>query len=320
MSTVPGPHPSSPTHVVLGAGPVGSTLAHQLAARGERVRVVSRSGGGPDEPGIERVRTDASDSAALRAVTAGAAVIYNALNPPYHRWAAEWPALHRTVMDAAAAHDAVLVLVDNLYAYGPTGSRPLSPDLPQAATGTKGRVRAQMADDLLAAHRAGRLRATIARASDYVGPLVTVAQLGERVVPRVLAGKSVQVLGSLDQPHSLAYVPDVARTLVTIGADERAWGRVWHVPSAPARTQREVIEAMARLAGTTVRIGTLAPALLRLVGLVNPVVRELGEVRYQFAEPFVVDASATEATFGITPTPLDDALAATVDWYRSRAR
>lgn len=318
MSTPTTPFRPSPTHLVLGAGAVGTTLALQLADRGERVRLVSRSGSGPDHPAIERVRADASSAGAVLAVAAGAAVIYNALNPPYHRWAAEWPTLHRNAMDAAAAHGAVLVLVDNLYAYGPTGGRPLSPDLPQAATGTKGRVRAQMAEELLAAHRAGRLRATIARASDYVGPLVTGAQLGERVVPRVLAGRKVQVLGSLDQPHSLADVADVARTLVTIGSDERAWGRVWHVPSAPARTQRQTIEALARIAGTSVAIGTLSPALLRVVGLFSPTVRELREVRYQFLEPFVVDASATESTFGITATPLDATLAATVAWYRTR--
>ncbi len=311
--------PSAPLHVVLGAGPVGTTLAQQLVARGLRVRTITRSGTGLDHPLAERMTADVADAAALRAATEGASVIYNAVNPPYHRWPELWPPMHRAAMAAATAHGAVLVLMDNLYSYGPTGGRPLSPDLPQAATDGKGRVRAEMADELLAAHRAGTLRATIARASDFVGPLVTGSHLGDRVVPRVLAGKGVQLLGSLDQPHSFAYMPDVARTLVALGSDERAWGRVWHVPSAPAVTQREAVQRLAQLAGTTVKIGTLSPALLRVAGLVVPMLRELRGTAYQFEEPFVIDAAETEQAFGITATPLDEALAATLAWYRTRA-
>lgn len=330
MHTNPAPTPQPTTdpastdhaaalHVVLGAGPVGTTLAQQLVAQGIRVRTVTRSGGGLDHPLAERVAADAADAAALRDATAGASVIYNAVNPPYHRWPELWPPMHHAAMEAAAAHGAVLVLMDNLYAYGPTGGRPLSPDLPQAATDAKGRVRAEMADELLAAHRAGRLRAAIARASDFVGPLVTGSHLGDRVVPRVLAGKGVQLLGSLDQPHSLAYMPDVARTLMALGTDERAWGRIWHVPSAPAVTQRQAVERLAQLAGTTVKVGTLPSALLRIGGLLVPVLRELRGTAYQFEQPFVVDASATESTFGIAATPLDDAFAATLAWYRTRS-
>jgi nucleoside-diphosphate-sugar epimerase len=104
------------------------------------------------------------------------------------------------------------------------------------AQGPKGSVRRRMADDLLAGHAAGRFRATLARASDFYGPEVKGAALGERVVPKVIAGKKVSLLGSLDVPHSVSYMPDVVRTLVTIATDERAWGKPWHVPNAPRHT------------------------------------------------------------------------------------
>jgi nucleoside-diphosphate-sugar epimerase len=308
---------SSPRIVVLGAGPVGATLARQLVADGEPgVRLVSRSGSGPEHHAIDRHRADAADLAALRAATAGAEVIVNALNPPYHRWAQEWPALHEHTMTVARETGAVLVLVDNLYAYGDTGGRPLSPDLPTSATFTNGRVRAEMAAALLAEHAAGRLRATIARASDFVGPLVTGSSFGDRVVPRVLAGKSVSVLGALDQPHSFAYMPDVARTLATIARDPRALGHVWHVPSGPAITQRAAVTRLAELAGTKVAVKVVPPAMLAIAGLVAPAIRPLRDVRYQFTQPFVVDATATEQSFGLRATPLDQALRATLDWYR----
>jgi hypothetical protein len=43
-------------------------------------------------------------------------------------------------------------------------------------------------------------------------------------------------------------------------------------------------------------------------GLFTPLVRELRTTRYQFIRPFVIDASATTEAFGLTPTPLDEAL------------
>ena len=309
-------------HVVLGAGPVGVTVAGQLATAGIPVRIVSRRGLQAARAGVEVVRADVADAAALRAATRNASVIYNALNPPYHRWQQEWPTLHRNVMDAASQTGAVLVLVDNLYAYGDTIGAPLHPGLPDAATGPKGRVRAEMAATLLDAHRAGRLRATIARASDFFGPYVTVSSFGERVVPRVMAGRSVTMLGSADEPHSLTYVPDVARTLVTLAGDARAWGRVWHVPSPPPLTQRASVQALARVAGTTppggIKVNTLSPLLLRAAGLFSPALRELPEVLYQFKKPWIIDAHETEQTFGLVATPFDQALAETLEWYGNR--
>jgi nucleoside-diphosphate-sugar epimerase len=301
-------------HVVIGAGPVGWTTAEHLVAAGHRVRVVTRSGTGPDQ--VERRRADAADPVAITAEIEGAAAFYNCVNPAYHRWVQDWPPVHQALMRAATVTGAVYVLMDNLYAYGPTGGAVMRETDPLEASGPKGRTRAAMATELLAAHRAGTLRATIARASDFVGPRVIGAALGERVVPRVLAGKAVKVLGSADVPHSFTYMPDVARTLVALGTDERAWGSAWHVPSAPAVGQRQYVEALAAAAGTTVRVGTIPWAALWTLGLVVPTMRELRETWYQFAEPFVMDSSAAESAFGIVPTPLPQQATDTVDWWR----
>ena len=303
--------------VIFGAGPVGTTLALELTRQGETVRVLSRSGTGPSEPAISCERVDAADADAARRATADADVVYNAINPPYTSWERDWPPLHHNLMDAAAASGAVLVLMDNLYGYGDTNGEPMTPSSPLIATGAKGATRARMSSELLDAHAAGRLRATIARASDFFGPRVIDASFGERVVPNVIAGRKVRLLGSLNQPHSLAYMPDVARMLATIGRDERAWGRAWHVPSAPAVTQAEIVQLLAGAAGTTARSAAVPSWMLHAMGLVSPMMRALGEVEYQFAKPFIVDASDTEATFGLRATPLDAALAETVAWWRN---
>lgn len=211
--------------------------------------------------------------------------------------------------------------MSNLYAYGPV-DHPITEQDPLAPVGPKGRVRAEMWLEALAAHRAGRVRATEARASDYFGPGVReTGHIGERTIPAVLAGRPVRVFGNPDVPHSWTYVLDIAAALATLGSDERAWGRPWHVPTNPPLSQCEILSAIARIAGApSPRIQTLPGWAMRALGIFVPFLRELEEVRYQFERPFVVDSSAFETTFGVGPTPMEQALQATVAWWQERLR
>jgi nucleoside-diphosphate-sugar epimerase len=179
-------------------------------------------------------------------------------------------------------------------------------------------MRNQMWADMLAAQDAGRARVTEARASDFYGPgPVGTSHLGQYFMPRLLAGKRPLVMqADLDVPHSFTYVPDVARTLVALAGDDRAWGRAWHVPTAPAVSLREVATRMAAIAGVRDRGVVVPPHLLvRALGLAVPFVRELEEVRHQFTRPFVLDSRAAQETFGLAPTPLEDGLVAHVRWW-----
>jgi nucleoside-diphosphate-sugar epimerase len=306
-------------HVVIGSGPVGGGVAALLAERGEAVTVITRSGSGPDHALVTKVRGDAADAEALVRAADGAVSIFNCVNPPYHQWDTAWPPIHAAVMAAAERTGAVLVLMDNLYGFGPGSPMPMREGDPTNAQGTKGKVRSTVAREILAAHAAGRLRATLARASDFYGPQVIGSALGERVVPRVLAGKKVSLLGSLDAPHSVSFMPDVVRTLVTIATDERAWGKPWHVPNAPAVTQRQIVQALATAAGTTAKVSAVPKVALSALGVFSPLMRELKETWYQFAEPWVTDSTLTEQTFGLSATSLADGSAATVAWWRAQA-
>ncbi|NJP32690.1 NAD-dependent epimerase/dehydratase family protein [Micromonospora thermarum] len=304
-------------HVIVGAGPVGTATARLLAERGERVRVVSRRGAGPEHPAVERVAADATDADRLTALTTGAAALYNCANPAYHRWPIDWPPLSAALLSAAGRSGAVLATVGNLYGYGPVDG-PMTEATPLAATGTKGRVRNRMWADALAAHEAGRVRVTEVRGSDYLGAGTT--SLTTIVLPAVLAGRRVVVPADLDVPHTFTYVGDVARTVVAAATDERAWGRAWHVPSPPAVTVRELATRAATLAGARApRMTRLPYAAVWLGGLVNPFARELRETAYQFDRPYVMDSTAAERAFGIAPTPLDEALAETIGALRVSA-
>ena len=302
-------------HVVVGAGSIGTATAVLLAERGEEVVVVSRSGSGPTHPAITRTPADASSSAGMTELAAGAVAIYNCANPQYHRWQSDWPPIARSLLTAAERADAVLVTVSNLYGYGPV-SGPIREDLPLAAQGPKGRIRAQMWLDALAAHDAGRVRATEVRGSDYVGPGAQ-GHLGERVVPRLLAGKNVTVIKSADTAHTWTATNDVARLLVTVAVDQRAWGRPWHVPSNPPRTQREAVADLCRIAGVDpVAVKEYPGLLIRAMGLFNAQMRELPEVAYQFENPFILDSTAAESTFDLQPTPWDSVLAGVIASFR----
>ncbi|HEY9349463.1 MAG TPA: NAD-dependent epimerase/dehydratase family protein [Acidothermales bacterium] len=307
----------SANHIIVGAGAVGTATARLLADSGEYVTIISRSGSGPEHPRIDRVGLDAGDVAALVALAAGdtgTAAIYNCVNPEYHRWTRDWPPIAAALLAAAEASGAVLVMTGNLYPYGPVDGA-ITASLPDAATGTKGRVRAQMWADAKAAHDAGRVRAVEVRGSDYLGN--GAESHINRLVPRILAGKSVRVVGSADELHSWTYVPDVARTLVTVAADERAWGRRWLVPTNPPRTQRDAVHDLCRAAGVPpVKVGVVPHAAMRALGVVSPSIRELEETRYQLVQPFVIDASETGEAFGLASTGWDEACAETVRWYR----
>ena len=306
-------------HVVFGTGQVGQPLIGQLVTAGHDVVAVNRSGRGAF-PGAQVLGGDATDAAFTTGVCAGADVVYFCLNAPsYERWSEEFPPLQAGVLAGAAQAGARLVVLDNLYAYGPPRGRRLVETMPADPTSAKSATRAAMTDQLLEAHRAGQVEVAIGRASDYFGPGATRSALGETVFGPALTGKTAQVMGDPGQPHSYSYTPDVAAGLVTLGTAADAAGRIWHLPVAEARTTRQIVADVYRLAGHRPRLLAAGRLTLRAIGLFQPVMREYRHTLYQFTDPWVVDDSAFRAAFGVRPTPLDDALATTLAWYRDRA-
>lgn len=299
--------------VIVGAGAVGTAVARLLAERGERVRIVSRSGRGPEHPLVERVGADAADADRLVGLAAGATVLYNCANPLYHRWFTDWPPLAAALLTAAERSGAVLASVSNLYGYGLVDG-PITDSTPLAATHPKLRLRADMWRQALDAHRAGRIRVTEVRGSDY---LEANSILTYSIGAPLLAGRRAFVPAPLDVPHSWTSVADVARTLVAVADDPRGPGRAWLVPTGPPLTVRQLAVRFAGAAGASRPKLTAIPyPVIWLTGLFSPLVRELRATRYQFARPFVLDSGRTTAEFGITPSPLDEVLRRTADNLR----
>jgi nucleoside-diphosphate-sugar epimerase len=305
-------------HVVFGAGPLGLAVLRALEARKLRTRLVTRGGKraiGSAMPS-EWVEADATDAPSVQRACAGASVVYHCAGAPYHRWAELLPRMMDGIAGAARVAEAKLIYADNLYLYGKV-TGPMTEDLPSNPNTRKGRVRAQLADRLLEAHARGALRAAIGRGSDFFGPNALFSYAGNRLFPQALAGKTAEALGDPDRLHSLTFIDDFAAALVVLGEREEALGRAWHVPSPEPVGYRTFVERVYRLAGTEAKLRVAPRWMVWLLSLVHPTMREVKEMLYQFEEDFVVDSSRFTRTFGLSATPLDDAIRATLAWYRA---
>lgn len=304
-------------YVVTGAGPVGWTVAEQLAGQGKRVRVLTRSGSGPDHALIERMSVDVANPALLGEAFAGAAAVFHCIHGSAYAadaWRRELPRAEEAVLAAAGGAGAVVVFPESLYSY----SRPdavMAEDSPREAQGGKRSVRTA----LLKARAASPTNTVSVVAGDFFGPRVRTSHAGERIVPAVLAGKRLLVIGSADQPHSFTYVPDLAAAMIRAAQTQALWNRVWHAPTGPAVTQRRLAAAFAEAGGVPApKMGAVPGWALRAMGLFSGGTRELAEMLYQFERPFVMDSHVSEAALGLHPTPLPEAAAATVAWWRAQ--
>jgi nucleoside-diphosphate-sugar epimerase len=293
-------------HVIVGAGPVGTATASLLADRGERVRVISRRGAGPQRPEVELITADATDAGRLTELATGAAALYNCASPLYHQWFTDWPPLHQSLLQAAERTGAVLASACNVYGYGPVAG-PITDSTPLAATHPKLKLRADMWRDMLAAHEAGKIRATEVRASDYIE---ANSIFGFLLAKPLLAGKRAYVPASLSAPHSWTSISDVAATLVTAATTERAWGKAWLVPTNPPLTIRELATRFTELNGAPApKLTRLPYAALWAAGLFDVTTKELRHTYYQWSRPFTIDSHVTEREFGLAPVSIDSALA-----------
>ena len=305
-----------PENVIFGAGALGLAVARRLAASGKGVRLVNRSGKAPAPSGAEVFAADATDPAAARRACEGASVVFHSATRAYGQWDKALPPIMNGIIEGAAAAKARVVYGDNLYAYGPIDG-PLREDLPYRPVGPNTKARAEMATMLMDAHAAGKVRATIGRASDFYGPYGRQSKAGDVVFGRALAGKPAQVLGNPDLPHTLTFIDDFAAGLVALSQQDRAFGELWHVPSAETISMRKFVEMIFQQVNQPPKLQAVPTILVNLLALVAPPMRAVKETMYQSQKPWVVDHSKYVHAFGGETTPHEAAVAQTIAWYRT---
>jgi nucleoside-diphosphate-sugar epimerase len=307
-------------HVVLGgSGGLGRAVVQALVRQNRRIRAVSRSVRQPRKIGnqVEVIRGDITDPDQMAKIFEGAAVIYHCANVPYTEWEAALLPVMKAVITAAEISGAKIVYGDNLYMYGPVTGL-ITPDLPNKPSGPKGMLRAQLALDLMNAHRSGRIRATIGRASDFFGPGVLHSIMGRVVFQSLVRYESIGLIGRIDMPHTYTFVRDFAQGLITLGDREDALGEIWHIPSAETLTTRQFLNLIFTEAKQAPTIQLASPVMSALVSRFSPMMREFQEISYEFEQPFIVDHRKYAAVFGSRTTPHREAIRQTIAWFRQK--
>ena len=309
--------PNSIVHTVVGAGQVAKATVAALRKRGLPVRVVHKSGTFPKHKSVDVVAADVNNLAQLIAAFKGSAVVYMCAMPAYHRWTQEFDVMMQNVISACEANNNNLVFADNLYMYQESPNAPLTEDTLQQPVTKKGVVRVRIANMVLDAHKVGKIKTSIARASDFIGPGIKNSMLGERFFPQLLTGKTVRWFGKPDVAHSYTYVPDFANALVELGVDGQGWGETWHVPTCVTCTANEVAAQTAALVHQTPKIVPTGAWMLRMVGIFLPAAKEMIEMLPHFESPYVVDDSKWRSRMKSRATPWPEALAATVASFKA---
>jgi nucleoside-diphosphate-sugar epimerase len=308
----------SEKNVIFGSGPLGLSVLFALIKRGKQVVIVNRSGKitFKSMENVEVIAGDAYDQNFTKKVTENASIIYHCAQPPYQQWVEKFPALQHSILDAAISNGSKLIVAENLYMYGDTNGLPMTEDMPYKATTRKGKLRAQLSNDLFSAYRAGKVQVSVARGADFFGPNVISSSLGGRTIPPLLKGKPAEITGSLDQPHTYTYIRDFGEALAILGENHKAFGQFWHVPNSRTLTQRELVTLFFKEAGLEPRFSVMGKFMLTLGGLFVPEARETIEMLYEFEKPFIVDSSKFISTFGDISTPQEIAIKETLEWFK----
>lgn len=297
--------------VVVGAGPVGLAVAERLKEMGRQVVLATRSGKATAPSGVTVATADLTVPDQVSALAANAHTVYLCASPPYHRWSSEFAPMIDGFVRGVQGTNARVVFADNLYAYGPTQA-PMTETTPEQPVGVKGKIRRDAARRLMELNTVGVPRVAIGRAADFYGPGVVTSALGARVFQALAKGKAAPVLGNIDIPHSYTFIEDFARALVILGTRDEALGRIWHVPSGPARTTREMVTLIADAYSKGARFMVAPRWMITMLAPFNPTMRELKEVLYQFEQPFVMDSTKFASVFGDTSTKAEDAIGKTI--------
>ena len=295
---------------ILGAnGTIGSILAKELSSYTDKVRLVSRN---PRKvnAGDELLSIDLFNPEYVDKAVAGSEVVYLLVGFEYKLkvWKRNWPSLMKAVIEACSKHNARLVFFDNVYAYDKESIGHMTEDAPLNPPSGKGLVRKELVDMLMAAVKAGKLNALIARAADFYGPDNERSMFIEMVIKNIKKGKKPMWLIDVNKKHSFTYTPDAAKATALLGNTPDAYGQVWHLPTDPRPfSVKELVE---RYPGYKKKgITALQPWFIKLLGLFIPVMKEMPEMLYQYDRDYFFDSSKFNSRFNFRPTPYEEGMA-----------
>jgi nucleoside-diphosphate-sugar epimerase len=304
-------------HTILGAnGTIAEELIPVLQSNAQQIRLVSRN---PKKvTGAEVFQADVLNRDQVFQAVKGSDFVYLLVGLEYSRkiWRTEWPVLMRNTIDACKAAGARLLFFDNVYMYGRVKGS-MTESTPYNPCSVKGKIRAEIDEMLLKEMNTGGLKALIATSADFYGPRASKTSVaGIMIFEKMKNGKSAQWFVNAKQPHSFTYTSDAAVALYMLAGSENAYGQTWHLPTAkPALTGNEFISIAAKYMNAKNKVQVLPKWLVGIIGWFVPVMKELGEMLYQNEFPYVFDSSKFEKAFQFKPTPYEEGIRRTAEWW-----
>lgn len=308
---------------LLGAtGAIGASIAAALRAAGRPWRAIGRSRKALEtafgnDPLAEIATWNPEDANSVAAAATGLQTAVYLVGVPYNRFELHPRLMETTLAGLAAAGVERLILVGTVYPYGRAQTMPVTEAHPREPHTFKGRMRLAQENLVLDAHGRNGLSTLVLRLPDFYGPRVTNSFL-DGVFTGAARGTRAQMIGPIDVPHEYVFVPDVGPVIETLARTEGAFGRVLHLAGAGTITQREVATQAYALTGREPKLMVAGKTTLRVLGLFNPILREVVEMHYLQTDPVVLDDSALRALIGpVRKTPYEDGIRLAFEAARS---
>jgi len=304
-------------HTILGAnGTIATELIPVLQQNKEQIRLVSRN----PKP-VANTETMAADllneDQVIKAVS-GSDIVYLLVGMQYNHkvWRRDWPVLMQNVINACKAAKAKLIFFDNVYPYG-IAKAPITEETPFAPVSKKGTIRAEIDTMLLNEMKGNSLDVIIARAADFYGPRATDKSAPGMLVFTYMKKKQTpQWLVNPDVPRALTYTPDAATAVYILSQHEEAFNKTWILPTVmPALTGRQFIALAAKYMNSKNKVQIIPGWLPGLIGLFNPLMKEIHEMLYQDKYGYTLDSSKFEKTFNFKPASYEEGIKETAEWY-----
>lgn len=298
------------TVTVLGInGHVGHHAAKAFAAAGWQVTGMGRTNRNP-LPGVRFIKGDAADKAQLREAIGDSEVVVNALNLPYDKWdRGRMEALYADVLEVCSGR--TMLFPGNIYNFD-SSNAVLTPELEQRPSTPRGAIRQRVEAMFETAARRGDLQVIILRAGDFYGPESSGDWFDQVILREARKGK-VAMLGTPGVGHAWAYLPDLGRAFEILARHRDEFDRfaTFHF-AGHFVTPEQMVAAIAAAAPGSLHVSRFPWILMSLLGLANPIMREVAKMGYLWQRPMALRDDRLDSLLGPDfGTPFETAVAAT---------
>ncbi len=290
---------------ILGAGgAIGIELAKALTAYTTDIRLVSRNPKKVNETDTLLPADLTKRDEVFKAVK-GSHITYVAIGFAYKTniWKEMWTPFIQNVVDACLEHNSKLVFFDNVYAIGGNNVNHITENSPISPTSKKGEIRAEVDRVILKNMESNNLQAIIARSPDFFGGTARqTSVIMNLVYDNLIKDKKAQWFCNAKLVHSMGYVPELAKGTAMLGNTPEAYNQIWNLPTDSKRiTGEEWINLFAKELGKDNKFTVLPNWMVKGLGLIVPVMKELAEMNYQYDREYFFDSSKFNNYFKYTP-------------------